>query len=266
LEHVYGISSGKLSLAPFFVPMETIRPITSEILHSQNDAHSFVFCGGFKHAPNIDAVRLLLRTIWPQIRAQLPTAQLHIHGAYCPMEFQQAHNPVETGIHVHGYTPSLETVWDRPGSVLLAPLRFGAGIKGKIIDAWTYGMPVVTTPVGAEGMTTMAWRGDEKSFGGDIAWTIADFVELAVQLVVTTKQYVDAAQRGQDLLCEMQNRETNWTRVASAIDQVRVDLHQRRSVDYTRALLWHHSTRSTEYFSRWIELKETSTEKEKSAR
>jgi glycosyltransferase involved in cell wall biosynthesis len=97
----------------------------------------------------------LIRHVWPKIRQQLPTATLHIHGAYCTSELHQAaHNNQNknNGISVHGFTPKLQDIF-RHGSILLAPLRFGAGIKGKIVDAWTFGMPVVTTPIGSEGTT-----------------------------------------------------------------------------------------------------------------
>jgi hypothetical protein len=261
LESTYGISSSKLCLAPFFVAPSQIRQIiesSTSTTIGKNPA-SFVFCGGFKHAPNVDAVRLLLRDIWPRIRTNLPTASLHIHGAYCPAEFRNAHSPSEKGVHVHGYTPSLEHVFGAsPGSILLAPLRFGAGIKGKIIDAWTWGIPVVTTPVGSEGMTP-----DNTSFGGGIAWSVEDFVNMATELATDANVYIDHAKRGQDLLRRLQDQRQNWGRVESSITTTVDDLYARRKTDYTRALLWHHSARSTEYFSRWIELKETMHETSK---
>lgn len=251
LESTYCIASSKLCLAPFFVATDALRPISETPFGSP----LFVFCGGFKHAPNVDAVRLLLRTIWPKIRAKLSTASLHIHGAYCPMEFRNAHSPNEKGIHVHGYTSSLEQIFGRPGGVLLAPLRFGAGIKGKIIDAWSHGMPVVTTPIGSEGMTSD--ESSEISFGGSVACSLDQFVDAAVELSTSQTAHVDAVRRGQELLRAMQNQESNWARVASTVKDVTAKLHCRRRADYTQALLWHHTARSTEYFSRWIEMKET---------
>lgn len=268
LESTYGVASSKLRLAPFFVPTSQIQEINGsssslpkEEINWWGDpetAPSFVFCGGFKHAPNVDAVRLLLQVIWPRIREIMPSANLHIHGAYCPVEFQKAHCPSDKGVHVHGYTSSLEKVFGRPGSVLLAPLRFGAGIKGKIIDAWTFGMPVVTTPVGSEGMTPP----NQDCFGGGIAWSLDEFVNMAAELAVVKDVYVDATRRGQDILRRMHDRATNWERVQSSIEQTMVDLDLRRRADFTQALLWHHSARSTEYFSRWIELKETTNRNE----
>lgn len=253
LQSVYGISSSKLCLAPFFVPIKQVHeaPIPA------SSTPSFVFCGGFKHAPNLDAVRILLRHIWPRIRTHLPTATLHIHGAYCPIEFQQAHSPKEHGIHVHGYTPSLDQVFlDRQGGVLLAPLRFGAGIKGKIIDAWTYGMPVVTTPVGSEGLIGYG-QGELSSFGGGVAWTLEDFVEMAVEHAVSSDTRHQATKSGQELLRKNQNGTTNGERVKASLNETTTNLQVKRRHDYTRALLWHQFTRSTEYFSRWIELKES---------
>ncbi len=251
LQSIYKISSSKLCLAPFFVPSDQIRKPNSNESRS-----SFVFCGGFKHAPNVDAVRILLRLIWPRIRQALPTATLHIHGAYCPVEFHNAHSPSQNGIHVHGYAPSLEQVFDRDGSILLAPLRFGAGIKGKIIDAWTHGIPVVTTPVGSEGLVGHS-NEESSSFGGSIALTVDEFVEMAIELSVSADAYDQATRRGQEILRKSQDRTANWDLVKSAFMQTTMHIHERRRNDFTRAMLWHQSARSTEYFSRWVELKES---------
>ena len=139
---------------------------------------------------------------------------------------------------------------ERPGAVLLAPLRIGAGLKGKIVDAWTYGIPVVTTPIGAEGLSAK-----DAAFGGCVVETIDDFVERAIELATTPTSYEAAVHNGQQFLQNYQNRDTNWNQVWATIESTAQQLSQRRQSDYTRAMLWHHSNRSTEYFSRWIELK-----------
>lgn len=258
LTNMHSIDESKLCLAPFFVTQEEIKPISSST--SLPSEPSFVFCGGFKHEPNVDAVRLLLHVIWSKIHRSLPNAKLYIHGAYCPAEIRQFHNPENTGVQIQGYTKRIEDVF-RPGTVLLAPLRFGAGIKGKIIDAWSFGVPVVTTPVGSEGLVCSMENitASNTLFGGKVSSSIEGFVESAVRLGTDSGGYFDAASHGQNILRLSQDGKTNWQEIERALARCERNLSSRRQNDFTRALLWHHNSRSTEFFSRWIELKEEST-------
>ena len=107
-----------------------------------------LFIGGFDHPPNVDAVRWFLAEIWPRLRARLPGVQLHLVGSADAA--QQAEFGVD-GVVVHGRVPDLEP-WLDACRVSLAPLRFGAGIKGKINSAMASGLPVVATAIAAEAM------------------------------------------------------------------------------------------------------------------
>jgi hypothetical protein len=276
LQSVYQVPSDKLCLASFFVNPSSaemkskrrMQPPFTDDDDDDDDTTRFVFCGGFRHAPNKDAVLLLIRHIWPSIRARLKgkNAKLHIYGAYCTQEIYQHHSPVEHGIVVHGYTPSLGDVFS--GGILLAPLRFGAGIKGKIVDAWTFGMPVVTTPIGSEGMM-LSCNDDNNNnnnneqllFGGKIASTLQDFVDSAVELAVDKGAARQARDTGKRLLFELYDEQQNWIPLQDTLRRVQQTLPDRRRTDFTRAMLWHQSNRSTEYFSRWIEIKESCLER-----
>eukprot|EP00934_Nitzschia_sp_Nitz4_P002090 Nitzschia sp. Nitz4//scaffold191_size41780//6687//7988//NITZ4_007462-RA/size41780-processed-gene-0.76-mRNA-1//-1//CDS//3329540166//2090//frame0 len=263
LEERYQIPSSKLCLSSFFVPTNPSSHNANLVISSSvvSQEPSFVFCGGFKHPPNVDAVRLLLDTLWPKIRQQLPNAQLHIYGAYCPSHFK-ARTSRKHGIQVHGFAPDLDSIF-QPGHVVLAPIRFGAGIKGKIVDAWTYGLPVVTTPVGAEGMTidnnggTSQESMSSSSFGGAVTWSSEDFVEAAVALATDEANFLKATTTGRRILAELYDEKQNWDHMDAAVQDTWRHLNERRSKDVGRAVLWHQSARSTEYFSRWIELKES---------
>ena len=113
-------------------------------------ARGFTTIGTFYHPPNVDAVRWLAAEVWPKIRESLPDATMRVYGAYPTEAVKQLHRPKEgPGARVRGVRGGGD---GRVLRVLLAPLRFGAGIKGKIVDAWMHGLPVVTTPIGAEGM------------------------------------------------------------------------------------------------------------------
>ena len=107
-----------------------------------------LFIGGFDHPPNTDAVRWFLAAIWPRLRARLPGVQLHLIGSTDAA--RQAEFGVD-GVLGHGRVPDLEP-WLDACRVSLAPLRFGAGVKGKINSAMASGLPVVATAVAAEAM------------------------------------------------------------------------------------------------------------------
>lgn len=107
----------------------------------------FVFVGNYQHQPNVQAVEVLIQHIWPKIRAELPDAELHIYGANFPKKFE---NIEKDGIKKKNLMPSMASLVHY--RVLLAPLFFGAGIKGKVTDSWCHFLPVVTTPVGSEGL------------------------------------------------------------------------------------------------------------------
>jgi GT2 family glycosyltransferase/glycosyltransferase involved in cell wall biosynthesis len=108
-----------------------------------------VFLGGFDHTPNRDAVRWFVESVWPIARPKLPAdARLRIVGAKPPPDIEAfAGDDVE----VTGRIPDLHPVFEG-ARVFVAPIRYGAGVKGKIFSAFAHGVPVVTTSVGAEGM------------------------------------------------------------------------------------------------------------------
>ncbi|HHW4679626.1 MAG TPA: glycosyltransferase [Xylella sp.] len=112
--------------------------------------NGFLFVGGCCHPPNVDAVRWLLREIFPRIREHMPDAQLHLVGAGLA-EAIPGHEAVCPGVSFHGHVPQMAPFL-HACRISLAPLRFGAGVKGKVSQALSYGLPVVTTPIGAEGM------------------------------------------------------------------------------------------------------------------
>ena len=108
-----------------------------------------VFVGGFVHLPNVDAVQWLAREILPRVRARLPAVQLHVVGAHAPASILALQGT--PGLQLHGQVDALEPLLDAC-RVSVAPLRFGAGVKGKVNQAMARGLPVVATNCAAEGM------------------------------------------------------------------------------------------------------------------
>ena len=107
-----------------------------------------VFIGGAGHPPNLDAMRWIASDILPALRARLPDWQIHIVGSVPDAIRAQLATP---GMVFHGRVPDL-TPWMDTCLASIAPLRFGAGVKGKINMAMSYGLPVIGTTVAAEGM------------------------------------------------------------------------------------------------------------------
>jgi GT2 family glycosyltransferase/glycosyltransferase involved in cell wall biosynthesis len=109
-----------------------------------------VFIGGFRHQPNIDAVLFLATEVWPLVHLTLPSARLIVIGGNPPEEIQRLQDAGK-GIEIRGWVEDLtETL--RHCRLTVAPLRFGAGVKGKIATSLAYGVPCVATPVAVEGM------------------------------------------------------------------------------------------------------------------
>jgi glycosyltransferase involved in cell wall biosynthesis/GT2 family glycosyltransferase len=107
-----------------------------------------LFVGNFRHRPNVDAARFLCDEIWPRVRAVLPDARLTLAGDAPPPEVLALAGP---GVDVTGWVPEIAPYLET-ARVSIAPLRYGAGVKGKIGEALAHGVPVVTTAIGAEGM------------------------------------------------------------------------------------------------------------------
>ncbi len=106
-----------------------------------------LFVGGFKHRPNVDAVRHLVLDVWPLVRARRGDLGLHVVGSAMPDEVRAL---AARDVVMHGQVPDLAPIMSRM-RLSVAPLRFGAGLKGKVADSLGHGLPCVTTPIGVEG-------------------------------------------------------------------------------------------------------------------
>ncbi|KPW60951.1 glycosyltransferase [Pseudomonas syringae group genomosp. 3] len=207
----------------------------------------FLSIGNFRHAPNWDAVLWMKTAIWPLIRQQLPAAQLHIYGAYTPPKATALHNAAQ-GFHVKNRAEDALQVM-AGARVCLAPLRFGAGIKGKLMDAMVCGTPSVTTPIGAEAMS------------GDLAWPglIADnpqqIAAAAVRLYQDENLWLEAQHAGQALLQSRFQHRQHCESLMARIQTLRDELPEHRLANFTGSMLRHHHHKSTKYMAQWIEAK-----------
>lgn len=266
LHHEYGIPMNKMILAPFFVDRQGEH--TTMVHDDFASRHNFMMIGNFLHPPNVDSVQWTCEEIWPRITAKLREGSLqgqlpslHVYGAYLPDRIVQKYHDPKNGIHIKGFLPSLSDM--RHYRVCLAALRYGAGLKGKICDAWSHGLVVCTTPIGEEGMNTSYLAHDGSSnhsttWGGlHTSWTADDIAKDAVRLYSDQALFMQCQQRGFELLDLLYNREKGLDAVYDGIMHAFKEKSERRKKDYIGAILWEQKNRSTEYFSRWIELKET---------
>lgn len=223
------------NLVPLTYPCSQVPP------NGFNDRRHFVFIGNFHHEPNRDAVRMLKRFLWKEIRQRVGEGcELHVFGAYPDSEITSLDSK-EEGFRVYGQVGAVSETLSRY-RVNLAPLRFGAGQKGKISDGWFSGTPCVTTSIGAEGMGS--WK--------EVADDSTSFAEKAARLYVDESLWSLRQKEGLELIISRFNQQA----VMSAFVQVLSELaHTPRRPNLIRELLWYHGNRSTEYFSKWIEEK-----------
>jgi glycosyltransferase involved in cell wall biosynthesis len=228
-----------------WVPL-LVREIPEQATPFDEREH-FLIIGNFRHAPNWDAVLWLKNTIWPLIRQQLPTAQVHVYGAYTPPKATALHNAAQ-GFHIMNRAEDALKVMSM-ARVALAPIRFGAGIKGKIVDAMVCGTPTVTTPTGAEAM-----YGD-LPFPGAIASDAQAIADAAVRLYKDQSCWENAQRAGWALLQARFRHDIHAATLIERINQLRDTLPAHRTANFTGAMLRHHQHKSTQYMAQWIEAK-----------
>nr|WP_315166339.1 glycosyltransferase [uncultured Flavobacterium sp.] len=245
LESVFKIDSTLLFYLPFL--LESIPESVLEELPSFEEREDFVFIGNFLHEPNWNAVQYLKETIWPLVREKLPNANLYIYGAYPSQKVLQLHNPKE-GFFIKGRALSASEVVLK-AKVVLAPLRFGAGLKGKLVEAMQCGTPSVTTSIGAEAMSgDLAWNG----FVNDDA---LDFAESAIQLYQNKIIWLKAQKNGIKIINKRYSKKSHEANFAKQLEFLLSNLKEHRSANFMGELLQHHTLKSTKYMSKWIEEK-----------
>ncbi len=231
------------------LPFMLDAPTNLNSLNAFEEREHFISIGNFRHAPNWDAVLQLKTEIWPKIRKRLPKAELHIYGAYPPPKATQLHNAKE-GFLVKGWAEDAQEVMQNT-RMCLAPLRFGAGIKGKLVEAMQMGTPSITTQVGAESMHgLLPWN-------GVVSDDIDTFVDAAVSLY-NDKENWQLMQKNGNSILESRYQAEIWE--PKLIQRLRLQ-HQLkdslRKKHFLGLMLRHHSMKSTQYMSQWIELKNT---------
>ena len=214
---------------------------------SSSEREHFLSIGNFLHEPNWDAVLFLKQFIWPLIRKQLPKAEIHIYGAYPSKKVFDLNN-IKEGFLIKGRADSVERVMKKT-KVCLAPLRFGAGIKGKLIDAMQFGVPSVTTDIGAEAMH------GEFPWNGIIANQPHKFAEAAVELYTNEIKWQQAVENGAQILNNFFLKSNHSDLLIDKLLILKNQLKSHRLSNFIGEMLMHHTVMGTKYMSLWIEAK-----------
>ena len=243
LADTFAVSKEILYYLPFMV---TKLPDSSNFPGFEQRAN-FMTIGNLLHGPNVDSVLYLKKEIWPLIKKKLPQAQLYIYGNYAPQHILELHNQKQ-GFYIMGWADSVAHVMQKT-RVCLAPLRFGAGLKGKLLDAMLYGTPGVTTSIGAEGM-----YGDLLT-PGVIADTPEAFAELSVAIYSDKIKWQQNAQRGVEIVKARYNGKAIAKDFMTHLNALKINLKLHRQSHFVGQILQHHSLQASKYLSKWIEEK-----------
>lgn len=239
LSETYAIPKEKLVHLPIYAQENAFSPLPFE------ERANFIFIGNFRHEPNWDATRYLKTAIWPLIRKKMPKAQLMVYGAYCGEKVHQLTNKRE-GFVVKGRAENALEVVSK-ARVSLAPLRFGAGIKGKLLESMIVGTPSVTTHIGAEGMTNGLWN-------GFIEDNPVEFAEKVVQLYSDETLWNAAQQSGFELIHQRFSK-GKFDDVLNKMFEELSDLEEHRKQSIVSLILQRESHQAARYMSIWIEEK-----------
>jgi O-antigen biosynthesis protein len=240
LKSQFKIAKNMLFYLPIFADKHIDVPTYSE-------RKDFVFIGNFLHEPNWDCVKYLSETIWPLLHSKLPEAKLLIYGAYSSQKVIELHKPKQHFYIMGRADNAIEVV--NKAKVVLAPIRFGAGIKGKLLEAMQCGTPSITTIIGAEAMNNMfGWNGFIKDEPNE-------FVDAAIQLYTDKMLWEKCQENGFVILEKRFNKSLFDKNFFIAINSLLDNLKQHRNTNFMGSILQHQTVSSVKYMSKWIEEK-----------
>ncbi|WP_264552400.1 glycosyltransferase [Flavobacterium sp. N2038] len=245
LKNVFKIDSAVLHYLPFLVDEMSEKNLLELPLFSERK--HFVFIGNFLHEPNWNTVQYLKETIWPLIKKQLPEAVLEVYGAYPSQKVLQLHQP-KNGFYIMGRAANaIEVV--KNARIVLAPIRFGAGLKGKLLEAMQCGTPSITTSIGSEAMhANLPWN-------GFITDDIQEFAKQAVLLYEDENLWKQAQKNGVVIINECYQKNNYADDLIIKVKSLLMNSDEHRLHNFMGNLLQHHAFRSTMYMSKWIEAK-----------
>lgn len=245
LTQQFRVDRSLLHYSPFMIDPPADHDI--ERMPRFEDRRGFFTVGNFRHAPNWDAVCWLKSEIWPLIRKRRPDARLTVAGAYATPEQMRLHAP-DSGFYMEGRVEEVDPLF-LESRICLAPLRFGAGLKGKLIDAMRNGTPIVTTAMGAEALS------GKLPFAGAIEESADAIARAAADLYGNANDWHSAQSKGFAILEARFDRNEHEPLQVDRFARAKERLSEGRDQNFIGAMLRDHHHRSTRYLSLWIEAK-----------
>lgn len=245
LQNEFKISPELMHYLPF-LENTSLRWLSEVEAKSFEERKDFIFIGNFLHEPNWQTVLHLKKNIWPKIKSKFPDANLHIYGAYPSQKVWDLHNEKQ-GFLVQGKAENAIEVISE-ARILLAPIPFGAGQKGKFIDAMQAGTPIATTSIGAEGMFSDLIPGvleDEENF----------FVSKSIELYENENLWLKAQENGFQILNQKFDKNLFQEEFNQKIILLQSNLFQHRKENFIGQILKSNAANALKYMSLWIEAK-----------
>ena len=248
LEDVFRINRDLLFYLPFLVDKMSDNDLLK--LPTFEDRKNFVFIGNFLHEPNWNTVQYLKEAIWPLIKKDFPEAVLEVYGAYPSQKVLQLHQP-KNGFFIMGRAEDANEVVKK-ARVVLAPIRFGAGLKGKLLEAMQCGTPSVTTTIGSEAMHgVLPWNGIVEN-------DPEQFSKKAIALYQDENLWKESQKNGVVIINECYQKSSYSDKLTAIVNSLLTDSKSHRLHNFMGNLLQHHAYKSTMYMSKWIEAKNKS--------
>lgn len=245
LKKVFRINEDLLFYLPFLVDKISENDLLK--LPSFEERKHFVFIGNFLHEPNWNTVQYLKEAIWSLIKKDFPEAVLEVYGAYPSQKVLQLHQP-KNGFYIMGRAEDANEVVKK-AKVVLAPIRFGAGLKGKLLEAMQCGTPSVTTSVGSEAMHS------DLSWNGFVEDNPAEFAKKAIKLYQDENLWKESQKNGIEIINKCYQTSDYADSLISTVNALLEDSENHRLHNFMGNLLQHHAYKSTMYMSKWIEAK-----------
>jgi GT2 family glycosyltransferase/SAM-dependent methyltransferase/glycosyltransferase involved in cell wall biosynthesis len=199
------VPDAKVRIVPIFHELEPHVP-------PAESRSGVLFVGGFEHTPNVAAALELVRRVMPAVWAEIGDVRVTIVGPNPPPEVSLLASPL---VDVTGWVDDLEPLL-RSSRLLVAPISYGAGLKGKVTQALAAGLPVVTTPLGVEGLAPV--EGEQVLVGRDTA----ELVRHVVRACTDDRLWERLSAGGQELIARYCSAEV-------IADQLRAALHDARA-------------------------------------
>ena len=247
LKSRFNISDNLLFYFPFL--FEPTSFDEKQKLPNFSQRHHFISIGNFIHPPNYDALLVLKKKIWPLIRKTIPNAEIHNYGAYASQKVTQLHDE-KSGFLIKGRAKDAREVIQN-SKVLLAPLRFGAGLKGKLFDAMLTGTPYVSSSIGEEGI--LHALASKTKLKIDVKRFANQAIELYQNENLWNKKQLD----GYAVLETQFNKSKFENLFIKRLNNLKDHLNIERQNNFIGQMLEHHTLQSTKYLSKWIEAKQS---------